>query len=201
MSSSAGGAAHRLTHCQGLRSAAQPLPRRARGRGSQLHPAHEHPVSPVLARVDPHQHVRPARAPAHRPQRVRAKHRSVSHPRSSCALTAGEDRQIMVAGAKFVRKISEQLPLRRIIVRDSQPLNSTSTDAEWLAHVEQTAAIPFHPCYALLQASPGRWSDRTPHRHCRNAAEGPRRRGRLQTDRVRHGKSEGGRHLDSALRT
>lgn len=56
------------------------------------------------------------------------------------------DRRISIAAAKFVRKVSEMLPLRPVIRADVLPIKSTSSDAQWLEHIRETIDRPFHPC-------------------------------------------------------
>lgn len=56
----------------------------------------------------------------------------------------------MIESAKFVRKVTDMMPLERIILEDVLPVTNTSTDAEWLAHIEKTAARPWHPCCTSL---------------------------------------------------
>ncbi|KZV80652.1 alcohol oxidase [Exidia glandulosa HHB12029] len=56
------------------------------------------------------------------------------------------DRQIMIAAAKFVRKIAETLPLKSIIKAEVKPAAEVRTDDEWLEHIKQTVSRPYHPC-------------------------------------------------------
>lgn len=60
------------------------------------------------------------------------------------------DRQIMLAATKLAHNVTEQMPLKKIILDDVKPPAHTDTDAEWLEFIEQTASTPFHPCCTYL---------------------------------------------------
>ncbi|EJD42194.1 alcohol oxidase [Auricularia subglabra TFB-10046 SS5] len=56
------------------------------------------------------------------------------------------DRKIMLAGAKFARKVTNMLPFSRIILKDIAPPPDTATDDEWVEFIRNTASNSFHPC-------------------------------------------------------
>ncbi|KZV86926.1 alcohol oxidase [Exidia glandulosa HHB12029] len=56
------------------------------------------------------------------------------------------DREIMLVSTRFGHNVTEQMPLKKIILDDVSPPKSTDTDAEWNKFIAETASTPFHPC-------------------------------------------------------
>jgi choline dehydrogenase len=68
-------------------------------------------------------------------------------------LGTDQDRQVMLDGLRYLRRIAEQPSMRSVIAEEMMPGPAAADDTALAAHVRDTAWTVFHPCCTARMGS------------------------------------------------